>query len=74
MAALSAVALVRGYQLVLRPLVGPACRFAPSCSEYAREALLTHGVMRGSLLAMRRVARCHPWGASGYDPVPMRKR
>jgi putative membrane protein insertion efficiency factor len=63
-------ALLRGYQLVLSPLVGPACRFTPSCSEYAREALAVHGVRRGGWLALRRLARCHPLGGSGLDPVP----
>lgn len=63
-------ALLRAYQLVLSPLIGPACRFAPSCSEYAREALQVHGVVRGSTLAARRLARCHPWNEGGVDPVP----
>jgi hypothetical protein len=72
--ALAGAALVRGYQVLLRPLFGPACRFAPSCSEYARQAILAYGVGRGALLAVRRIARCHPWDAGGYDPVPARKR
>ncbi|MBM4245377.1 MAG: membrane protein insertion efficiency factor YidD [Deltaproteobacteria bacterium] len=63
-------ALLRGYQLALSPLVGPACRFAPSCSEFAREALALHGPWHGSLLALRRLSRCHPLGGSGFDPVP----
>lgn len=62
--------ILRVYQLALSPLVGPACRFAPSCSEYAREALAVHGVRRGSALAARRLLRCHPFGSSGFDPVP----
>ena len=61
---------VRGYQLLLRPLFPPACRFEPSCSHYAIEALTRHGAGRGSLLAARRVLRCNPWGGSGFDPVP----
>ncbi len=61
---------LRAYQLVLSPLVGPACRFAPSCSEYAREALVVHGPTRGTLLAVRRLSRCHPWHAGGLDLVP----
>jgi hypothetical protein len=65
-------AIVRAYQLVLSPLLGPACRFEPSCSEYAREALARHGAGRGSALALRRLARCHPFGGSGFDPVPER--
>lgn len=63
-------ALIRAYQLVLSPLIGPACRFAPSCSEFAREALERHGPWRGSLLALRRLGRCHPFHPGGYDPVP----
>jgi putative membrane protein insertion efficiency factor len=67
------VALVRGYQLLVRPLSGPSCRFAPSCSDYAREALARHGALRGTLLAARRLARCHPWHPGGWDPVPLEK-
>jgi len=67
------VALVRGYQLLVRPLVTPSCRFAPSCSEYARQAILRHGAIRGTSLALRRVARCHPWHPGGWDPVPAAK-
>lgn len=62
--------LLRGYQIALSPLVGPACRFAPSCSEYAREAIALHGPGRGSWLALRRLSRCHPLGGAGFDPVP----
>ena len=67
-----AAQVVRGYQLTIRPLLPAACRFAPSCSEYARAALHTHGLMRGVWLALRRLSRCHPWNAGGYDPPPMR--
>jgi putative membrane protein insertion efficiency factor len=73
MTARLAVLLVRGYQLLLSPLVGGSCRFVPSCSAYAVEAIEAHGALRGVLLAARRVGRCHPWGGSGYDPVPPRK-
>lgn len=62
--------LIRCYQLVLSPLMGPSCRYDPSCSAYALEAVLTHGAVRGSYLAVRRILRCHPWGGWGYDPVP----
>ena len=62
--------LVRGYQWILRPLLPPACRFHPSCSEYAEEALERHGPWRGSWLAARRLCRCGPWHPGGCDPVP----
>jgi putative membrane protein insertion efficiency factor len=62
--------LVRAYQLLLSPLLPPRCRYLPSCSDYAIEALATHGALHGAWLALRRLARCHPWGGSGYDPVP----
>jgi uncharacterized protein len=62
--------LLRAYQISLSPLLGPRCRFAPSCSEYAREALATHGPIRGLLLSGRRLLRCHPFGGHGFDPVP----
>ena len=60
----------RGYKLLISPWIGPACRFAPSCSEYAAEALLTHGPVRGAALTVGRLCRCRPGGGSGYDPVP----
>ena len=63
---------LRGYKLFLSPLIGPACRFAPSCSEYAAEALIAYGPVRGTSLACRRFCRCRPGGPSGYDPVPPR--
>jgi uncharacterized protein len=62
-------AVVRAYQLVLSPWFGGACRFTPSCSAYAIEALGRHGAWRGSWLALKRLARCHPWGPAGFDPV-----
>ena len=65
-----AAGLVRGYQLFVRPVLPAACRFDPSCSEYARLALLDHGVVRGAWLAARRIGRCHPWHPGGYDPPP----
>lgn len=69
-AARAAAIFLRGYQLLISPIYGPVCRYAPSCSHYAHEAVLTHGVARGSWLALKRLARCHPWGGSGFDPVP----
>jgi putative membrane protein insertion efficiency factor len=63
---------VHAYRWLVRPLLPPACRFEPSCSAYAIEALRTHGAVRGSALAAWRVARCNPWGGCGYDPVPTR--
>jgi putative membrane protein insertion efficiency factor len=62
---------LRAYKLTLSPLIGRQCRFLPTCSEYAADALIGHGPWRGSVLAVRRLCRCNPWGgASGYDPVP----
>jgi uncharacterized protein len=63
-------ATIRGYQLLVAPVLPPACRYLPSCSHYADEAIARHGPVRGSWLALRRMCRCHPWGGSGYDPVP----
>ena len=68
-----AVILIRLYQWTLSPLVGPACRFEPSCSQYALEAILRFGFFRGCWLAVRRIGRCHPWHPGGYDPVPERE-
>jgi hypothetical protein len=68
--ALGLAALVRGYRLVLRPIIPASCRFTPSCSEYALESLSRHGAGRGSWLTLRRLLRCQPWGGFGYDPVP----
>jgi putative membrane protein insertion efficiency factor len=62
--------LVRAYQLLVRPILPPACKFVPSCSDYAIEALRTHGVLRGMKLAGWRILRCNPFTAGGYDPVP----
>lgn len=64
------IALVRGYQLALSPLLPASCRYFPSCSAYAIEALDRYGAIKGSWLAIRRIARCHPLRAGGYDPVP----
>jgi len=64
------LAIIRLYQLTLSPLVGRHCRFQPTCSCYAAEAIELHGAFRGGALAARRLARCHPWGGAGWDPVP----
>jgi putative membrane protein insertion efficiency factor len=63
--------VVRLYQILISPALPPRCRFLPTCSNYAIEALGRHGAARGLWLAMRRLVRCHPWGGSGYDPVPI---
>jgi hypothetical protein len=62
--------LIRAYQYLFRPMLGSNCRFAPSCSDYALEAVQKHGAIKGGWLAMRRIARCHPYHPGGYDPVP----
>jgi len=67
------VAFVHAYRRVLSPLLGPRCRFAPSCSAYALEALTLHGAVHGGWLALRRLARCHPFHPGGHDPVPPRR-
>jgi len=64
------IAPIRLYQKLISPLFPPSCRFSPTCSEYAVQAIQKHGVVRGGWLAIKRVARCHPWNPGGYDPVP----
>ena len=64
------LALVRAYRYAISPMLGRNCRFVPSCSEYALEAVERHGALKGSWLAARRVCRCHPFSGGGYDPVP----
>lgn len=66
--------VIRAYQLLLSPFLGTRCRFEPSCSHYAQDAIETHGVISGSWLTFRRLLRCHPFGSSGYDPVPHSKQ
>jgi len=68
-----AVFIIRLYQWCLSPLLGVRCRFEPSCSHYAIEAIEAHGALKGSWLACKRLLRCHPFGRSGFDPVPRRK-
>ena len=70
LAARLAMACIRGYQVLVRPALTGSCRYLPTCSNYAEEAVARHGVVRGTLLSLRRVARCHPLGGSGLDPVP----
>jgi uncharacterized protein len=64
--------LIRVYQVALSPLLGPNCRYYPTCSQYAIEAIDTHGSRRGTWLTLKRIARCHPWHEGGFDPVPGR--
>lgn len=64
------LALIRLYQLLVSPFFGSNCRYQPTCSAFASEAIRRHGVLRGGWLALKRIGRCHPWGGEGYDPVP----
>ena len=68
--ALPFILVIKIYQLIISPWLGPKCRFTPTCSHYASGALKKYGVFKGTWLAIRRISRCHPWGGSGYDPVP----
>lgn len=61
---------IKFYQILISPLLGPSCRFTPTCSQYAVEAIQKHGPIKGSWLATKRIIRCHPWGGCGHDPVP----
>lgn len=65
--------LIKIYQLFISPLTPATCRFEPTCSHYTKEALTTHGLIYGAYLSLRRIFSCHPWGRSGYDPVPKKK-
>jgi len=64
------ISLIQVYRYLLSPLLGPSCRYLPTCSQYAQEAIELHGIFRGSWLALKRIGSCHPWHAGGYDPVP----
>ena len=64
------ISLIRVYRYLLSPFLGPSCRYYPTCSQYALEAIETHGAIRGTWLALKRVSSCHPWHEGGYDPVP----
>ena len=68
------ILLVRAYQVCLSPMMGGACRFEPSCSNYMIEAVNVHGAVKGTILGLWRILRCHPWGDYGYDPVPAKGR
>ena len=68
------IGAVKGYQLMISPWTPPTCRFTPSCSSYAIEAIERHGSARGAWLALKRIGRCHPWGGFGFDPVPPRTK
>lgn len=65
-----ALTAIRGYQILIRPLLNGSCRYLPTCSEYAAEAIVTHGALRGGWLALKRILRCHPFGGAGLDLVP----
>lgn len=67
------ILLIKFYQKILSPLCPGVCRFRPTCSQYMIDALRTHGIVKGLYLGIRRILRCHPWGGSGYDPVPPKK-
>lgn len=67
------IVLIKGYQNFISPLLPSSCRYTPTCSHYAVEALQTHGILKGGWLAAKRIASCNPWGGSGYDPVPPKK-
>jgi len=64
------ILLIRIYQKLISPMLGPKCRYTPTCSEYTVQALKKHGLFKGGWLAVKRISSCHPWGGSGYDPVP----
>jgi len=68
--ALPFVLLIKIYQLIVSPWLGPKCRYTPSCSAYGIEALKKYGIFKGGWLTIKRISRCHPWGGHGYDPVP----
>jgi uncharacterized protein len=64
------LAIIKIYQYGVSPLIGPKCRFTPTCSQYAVEAIIKYGVFKGSILALKRISKCHPWGSHGHDPLP----
>ncbi len=66
--------IVKFYQTLISPIIGPKCRYTPTCSHYMLEAIEIHGTWRGSVIGIKRILRCHPWGGSGYDPVPLKEQ
>ena len=64
------ILLIRGYQLIVSPMLGSNCRFMPTCSEYTMESLKEYGLIKGTFLSIKRIGKCHPWGSHGYDPIP----
>jgi len=62
--------LIRFYQNLISPLLPPSCRYVPTCSEYSKQAIIKHGAIKGFWLTLKRILKCHPWGGSGFDPVP----
>ena len=66
--------IIKIYQIIISPLIGQNCRYLPTCSEYAIESLKLHGLLRGSLFAIKRILKCHPFGGHGFDPIPKRKQ
>ena len=64
------VLLIRGYQLIVSPMLGSNCRYMPTCSEYAKESIKAYGLIKGSFLTIKRIGKCHPFGGHGYDPIP----
>ena len=64
------IKLIKAYKFLISPLLGNSCRYLPTCSEYSIEALKTYGLIKGILISLKRILSCHPWGKSGYDPVP----
>ena len=67
------IILIRGYQLIISPLLGSNCRFMPTCSEYAMESFKSYGLIKGFFLTIKRIGKCHPWGSHGYDPIPTKE-
>ena len=67
------IILIRGYQLIISPILGSNCRFMPTCSEYAIESFKSYGLIKGFFLTIKRIGKCHPWGSHGYDPIPTKK-